>query len=53
MPDELGKIRRQEAQNSGAIAGINVVWGGLHDLDIYDGKDARDKLVKAYLDKSK
>ena len=46
MPDELGKIRRQEAQNSGALAGINVVWGGLHDLDIYDEKVARDYLVK-------
>ena len=50
MPDELGKIRRQEAQNSGSLAGINVVWGGLHDLDIYDEKVARDYLVKIIRD---
>ena len=50
MPDELGEIRRAEAQSSGALAGIKVVWGGLHDLDIYDEKYARDLLVKIIRD---
>ena len=50
LPPELGLIRRKEAQTSGALAGIRVVWGGLHDLDIYDEKDARDKLVKIIRD---
>lgn len=50
MPKELGEIRRKEAQNSGALAGFNVIWGGLHDLDIYDGKYARDLLVKIIRD---
>ena len=28
------------------MAGIEVIWGGFHDLDIYDNnKEARDKLV--------
>ena len=50
MPDELGKIRCGEARNSGAIAGFNVIWGGMHDLDIYDEKEARDRLVKIIRD---
>lgn len=50
MPKELGEIRRKEAQNAGALAGINVIWGGLHDLDIYDEKHARDILVKIIRD---
>ena len=50
MPEELGQIRCREAQNSGAIAGIKVVWGGLHDLDVYDSKEAKDLLVKVIRD---
>lgn len=50
MPEELGRIRRDEARRSGAIAGMKVIWGGLHDLDIYDGKYARDLLVKIIRD---
>ena len=46
-PDELGIIRRGEAQKSGSIAGIEVIWGGMHDLDIYyNNKAARDAIVK-------
>lgn len=50
MPKELGEIRRKEAQTSGALAGISVIWGGSHDLDIYDEKGARDRLVKIIRD---
>lgn len=46
MPKELGEIRRAEAKKAGSLAGINVIWGGLHDLDIYDNKETRDKVVK-------
>ena len=46
QPDELGVMRRQEAQNSGKIGGFTVMWGGFHDLEIYDNnKEARDKVV--------
>ena len=50
QPKELGLLRREEAKKAGALAGFRVVWGGLHDLDIYDEKDARDKLVKIIRD---
>ena len=46
MPEELGNMRIKEAQRSGAIGGFEVVWGGLHDLEIYDNKrESRDKVV--------
>lgn len=46
MPDELKKIRAQEAQNAGALIGTDVIWAGFDDLDIYDNnKEARDRLV--------
>ena len=45
-PDELQIIRANEAKKAGAMAGIEVSWGGFHDLDIYDNnKEASDKLV--------
>ena len=45
-PDELQIIRANEAKNAGNLAGIEVIWGGFHDLDIYDNnKEARDKIV--------
>jgi LmbE family N-acetylglucosaminyl deacetylase len=45
-PDELQVIRANEAKRVGAMAGIEVIWGGFHDLDIYDNtKEARDKIV--------
>ncbi len=45
-PDELIKIRREEALTSGKLGGFTVLYGGFHDLDIYDGnKEARDKVV--------
>lgn len=46
MPEELGRIRRAEAMRAGELAGYKTVWGGCHDLDIYEGKYARDLLVK-------
>ena len=50
MPEELGKIRREEARRAGELAGFKVIWGGLHDLDIYDQKEARDMIVKIIRD---
>ena len=49
-PEELGKIRRQEAQNAAKIAGYKGIWGGSHDLDIYDDKETRDRIVKIIRD---
>ena len=46
MPDELTAMRAQEAKNSGALAGFEVMWGGFDDLEIYDNnKESRDKVV--------
>ena len=45
-PDELTKIRAEEARRAGARAGIEVICAGFNDLDIYDNnKEARDKMV--------
>lgn len=45
-PEELKVIRANEAKKAGAMAGIEVIWGGFNDLDIYDNnKEARDKIV--------
>ena len=45
-PDELRKIRAEEAKKAGAMAGIEVICAGFDDLDIYDNnKKARDKIV--------
>lgn len=46
-PDELAVIRANEAKKSAEIGGFDeVIWGGFHDLDIYDNnKEARDKVV--------
>lgn len=45
-PDELRVIRANEAKSAGALAGIEVIYGGFDDLMIFDnGKLARDKLV--------
>ncbi len=45
MPDELRAIRAEEAKNSAALGGFEVIWGGFDDLDIYDNKESRDKVV--------
>lgn len=46
-PNELTKIRAEEAQRSGRLAGFDeVIYGGFNDLDIYDNnKESRDKVV--------
>ena len=45
-PDELKKIRAQEAQIAGALVGTEVIWAGFDDLEIYDNnKEARDRIV--------
>ena len=45
--EELSVMRRGEAQRSGKLAGFDeVIWGGFHDLQIFDNnKEARDKVV--------
>jgi len=46
MPEELADMRLKEAQRSAALAGFEVMWGGFHDLEIYDNhKESRDKVV--------
>lgn len=46
-PDELRIIRANEAKKAGAMARIEVIWGGFDDLDIYDNnKAARDKIIE-------
>lgn len=45
-PDELTVMRREEAKRAGKLAGIEVIYGGFDDLEIYDNnKEARDKMV--------
>jgi LmbE family N-acetylglucosaminyl deacetylase len=44
-PDELTRIRAEEARRAGAMAGIEVIWGGFDDLEIFDDREARDKIV--------
>ena len=46
-PDELQIMRANEAKKSGKIADFHeVIWGGFHDLSIYDNnKEARDMVV--------
>ena len=45
-PDELRVIRANEAKKAGAMAGIEVIYGGFDDLEIYDNnREARDKVV--------
>ena len=45
-PDELSVMRHEEACRAGRMGGYEVIWGGFHDLDIYDNnKRARDMMV--------
>ena len=45
-PDELTKIRAEEARSAGRLAGIEVITAGFDDLEIYDNnKKARDMMV--------
>ena len=46
-PDELTIMRAGEAKRSGELGGFEVMWGGFHDLEIYDNnKESRDKVVE-------
>ena len=45
QPQELRAIRKEEAKNAGALAGIEVVTCDIGDLTVYDTKDQRDKIV--------
>jgi LmbE family N-acetylglucosaminyl deacetylase len=46
MPDELKKIRNEEAKRSCELAGFEHIYGGFDDLDIYDNnKKARDMVT--------
>ena len=45
-PDELKVMRAEEARRAGALAGIEVIYGGFDDLEIFDNnKKSRDKMV--------
>ena len=45
-PEELVPMRAAEAKKSGDLGGFEVIWGGFHDLELYDNnKEARDKVV--------
>lgn len=46
QPDELRLIRANEAKKAGALAGVEeVICAGFDDLEIFDTKEARDKIV--------
>ncbi len=46
QPDELAAMRAQEAIDAGALGGIEVMWGGFDDLEIYENnKESKDKVV--------
>ncbi|MBR2721583.1 MAG: PIG-L family deacetylase [Clostridia bacterium] len=46
MPEELRKIRIQEAKNAGALAGIEVVTCDVYDLEANgESKEQRDRIV--------
>ncbi len=45
-PDELMQMRAEEAKKAGRMAGYEVIWGGFHDLDIFENnKKSRDMMV--------
>ncbi len=45
-PDELKVMRAKEAKTAGSLAGIEVIWGGYDDLNIFEeDKESRDKMV--------
>ncbi len=45
-PEELKVMRANEAKKAGSLAGIEVIWGGFDDLNIYEySKESRDKMV--------
>ena len=47
MPEELGKMRCEEARNAAAVGGYHAIYGGFHDLHVYAGnKESRDKVAK-------
>ena len=46
-PDELSRIRAEEAKRAGALAGIEVICADFCDLDIFDNnRAARDRIVE-------
>lgn len=46
QPDELRKIRNTEAKKAGSIVGIEVLTCDIADLEIYDNKEQRDKVIE-------
>ena len=48
--DELIKIREQEEQNSAKIGGFKSISLNIDDLNLYDNKENRDKIVKIIKD---
>lgn len=45
-PDELAKIRRQEARDAAAVIGAPAVEGNFPDMEIYDGEPARLRFIE-------
>ncbi len=44
--DELAKMRAEEAKKAGRMAGYEVIWGGFHDLQVFENnKAARDMMI--------
>jgi LmbE family N-acetylglucosaminyl deacetylase len=46
MPEVLREIRAKEAKDAGELAGIKVMSCDIDDINIYDSKQHRDKVVK-------
>ncbi len=45
-PDELAVIRHEEACRAGRLGGYEVIWGGFHDLQIYENnREAREMMM--------
>ena len=45
-PEELKVIRAKEAEKSGALEGMEVIWGGFDDMNLFENnREARDKMV--------
>jgi len=45
-PEELKVIRANEAKKAGALEGMEVIWGGFDDMNLFENnREARDKMV--------
>lgn len=44
-PEEIGRIRKQEAAQAAALIGARYLWGGFHDLTIFNTESARRRVT--------